>query len=172
MAFQFVQGSRRGNLGLPGRVDEVERDVGGLERGAGAVDGDDEEAAGLEQAVEGPERGAQQGGGVRQPPEVLRVPVPHDPPERLAAGRIPVQFIEPCINTWNGELHGGINSHRRREDEDGDHVPCEERAEHETVRVWDAETGWLMQGEDRRARRSIRLKKRRKLCGARTRCPR
>jgi hypothetical protein len=49
-------------------------------------------------------------------------------------------------------LHGGINSHRRREDEDGDHVPCEERAEHETVRVWDAETGWLMQGEDRRAR--------------------
>lgn len=70
------------NLGLPWRVDEVERDVGGLERGAGAVDGDDEEAAGLEEAVEGPEAGAEQGGDVRQPPEVLRAPAPHDAPER------------------------------------------------------------------------------------------
>lgn len=72
------------NLGLPGRVDEVERDVDGLKRGAGAVDGDDEEAVGLEEAVEGPEAGAQQGGHVRQPPEVLRALVPHDPPERRA----------------------------------------------------------------------------------------
>lgn len=72
------------NLGLPRRVDEVERDVDGLERGAGAVDGDDEEPVGLEEAVEGPEAGAEQGGDVRQPPEVLRALVPHDPPERRA----------------------------------------------------------------------------------------
>ena len=69
-------------------MDELERDVDGLERGAGAgaVDGDDEEAAsaGLEEAVEGPEAGAEQGGDVRQPPEVLRALVPHDPPERRA----------------------------------------------------------------------------------------
>ena len=75
---------RATDLGLPWRVDEVERDVGGLERGAGAVDGDDEEAAGLEEAVEGPEAGAEQRGGVRQPPEVLRALVLHDPTERRA----------------------------------------------------------------------------------------
>lgn len=94
----------RMNLGLLGRVDEVERDVGGLERGAGAVDGDDEEAAGLEQAVEGPERGAEEGGGVRQPPEVLRALVPHDPPERLS-GRISVHFIQHRLKTETNPRH-------------------------------------------------------------------
>lgn len=68
-------------LGLPGGVGEVERDVDGLEGGAGAVDGDDEETAGLVEAVERPQRGAQQRGHVRQPPEFLRALAPHDPPE-------------------------------------------------------------------------------------------
>jgi len=69
------------HLGVPGGIGEVEGDVNGLQSGAGGVDGDDEEAAGLEEPIEGPKGGAEEGGDVRQPPKLLRALVAQDPPE-------------------------------------------------------------------------------------------
>ena len=84
--------TRRGNTfvgwphpcGVIGGVDDEEDDVDGLHDGPKAVDGGDEEAVGLGEAVVEPQQRVEQREHVRRRLELLRRPAPHDPPEGLA----------------------------------------------------------------------------------------
>jgi hypothetical protein len=79
--------------GMVGGVDDEEDDVDGLHDSPKAIDGGDEEAVRLGEAVVEPQQRVEQRQHVRRRLELLRRPAPHDPPERLAVsmhGLVPV----------------------------------------------------------------------------------
>ena len=67
-----------------GGVDDEEDDVDGLHDRPKAIDGGNEEAVRLGDAVVEPQQRVEQREHVRRRLELLRRPAPHDPPERLA----------------------------------------------------------------------------------------
>ena len=75
--------------GGPGRVDEVEQDVGGLHHAAEGVDGQQRARVGLHLRVQDPQRAAEQGHHVRHRAEPLRRLLPVHAKERR-----PAQFIK------------------------------------------------------------------------------
>lgn len=72
-------------------IDEEEDDVDGLHEGPEPIDGGDEEAVGLGEAVVEPQQRVEQRHHVWRRLELLRRPAPHDPPERRAAA---MHFIQ------------------------------------------------------------------------------
>ena len=83
--------------GMVGGVDDEEDDVDGLHESPKAIDGGNEEAVRLGDAVVEPQQPVEQREHVRRRLELLRRPAPHDPPERLA--------VCVCMYAWCG-AHG------------------------------------------------------------------
>lgn len=84
LADKYDDPGRSHPCGMIGGVDDEEDDVDGLHDSPKAIDGGNEEAVRLGDAVVEPQQRVEQRQDVRRRLELLRRPAPHDPPERLA----------------------------------------------------------------------------------------